>query len=261
MKTKKILVYTIVASTIFGVSVYAGSKIKLVEPVKAESTNKAVSLEANAAAIKNISKINDKILITNQTYSSLEGKISTTYHTTGEQEVIELVIEQPGKFYAKQILDSKNPSYFVEAVNDGEEVQVKESDSSEVQTSLPPNKSDAKAIYETNNAITPDYNGTYLPIGGVNELLHPEMFIQGAFTRGNVTVKGIEKYLERETTVVSLDYPKGKLGNKHTFSIDNQTGIILKLVSSEDDKPIQTITFEQIKFSDKIDGVKFKKFK
>jgi outer membrane lipoprotein-sorting protein len=99
-----------------------------------------------------------------------------------------------------------------------------------------------------------------LPVGGVNELIHPEMFIQGAFSRGQVTVKEEETFLNRKATVIVLNYKEGKLGNRQTFWIDNDTGIILKLVSSDGDKPVQTIAFNEIKFSDKAKENTFRAF-
>ncbi|TXK75474.1 hypothetical protein [Paenibacillus sp. N3.4] len=95
----------------------------------------------------------------------------------------------------------------------------------------------------------------------MNELLHPEMFVIDLFSKGQFSVKGEEKFLDRDTTVIVLDRNEGKLGNKLTFWFDNQTGIILKMVSSDGEKPLQTMAFEKVTFSSKITNDRFKLFK
>ncbi|WP_156390193.1 MULTISPECIES: hypothetical protein [unclassified Paenibacillus] len=194
--------------------------------------------------VSDISAIINKLLDVNHKYSALEGKIISTFEPTGEKELVVLVIEQPSRFYVKHILDSKTPDRFEESINDGTNVQIKGSDG-EISQSSP-----------ADNGL-----GLLLPIGGVNELLNPEMFIHNAISSGQPTLKAEEKFLDRDSTVIVIDRKEGKLGNKLTIWFDNKAGIILKIIFSDGDKPLQTIAFDQIKFIDKADEEKFKNLK
>ncbi|MDQ0896420.1 MULTISPECIES: hypothetical protein [unclassified Paenibacillus] len=197
--------------------------------------------------VSDISAIINKLLDVNHKYSALEGKIIKTLESTGEKELVELVIEQPSRFYVKHILDSKTPDRFEESINDGTNVQIKGSDG------------------EISKLTPADINGlgVLLPIGGVNELLYPKMFIHNAISSGQSTLKVEEKFLDRDSTVIVINRKVGieKLGNKLTIWFDNQAGIILKIVSSDGDKPVQTIAFDQIKFTEKANEEKFKNIK
>ncbi|MDQ0914030.1 MULTISPECIES: hypothetical protein [unclassified Paenibacillus] len=195
--------------------------------------------------VSDISAIINKLLDVNHKYSALEGKIIKTFEPTGEKELIELAIEQPSRFYVKHILDSKTPDLFEESIFDGTNFQIKGSDG------------------EISQLSPADINGlgVLLPIGGVNELLYPKMFIHNAISSGQSTLKVEEKFLDRDSTVIVIDRKEGKLGNRLTIWFDNQAGIILKIISSDGDKPVQTIAFDQIKFTDKANEEKFKKIK
>ncbi|WP_307605356.1 hypothetical protein [Paenibacillus sp. V4I9] len=192
--------------------------------------------------VSDISAIINKLLDVNHRYSALEGKIVITFEATGEKELVELVIEEPSRFYVKHIFDSKTPGRFEESINDGTNVQIK--------------GPDAKILQ-----LNPANNGTLLPIGGVNELLNPGMFIYDAINSGQTMLKGGEKFLDRDSTVIVINRKEGKLGNKLTIWFDNQAGIILKIVTLDGDKPLQTIAFDQIKFTDKANEEKFKDIK
>lgn len=220
--------------------------------IKESNPNLLTSAEPNNSGqigetkeqVSDISAIINKLLDVNHKYSVLEGKIIKTLESTGEKELVALVIEQPSRFYVKLILDSKTPDRFEESINDGKNVQIKGSDGE---------------ISE----LTPADNRLLLPIGGVNELLNPGMFIYDAISSGQTTLKGGEKLLDRDSTVIVINRKVGieKLGNKLTIWFDNQAGIILKIVSSDGDKPVQTIAFDQIKFTDKANEEIFKNIK
>ncbi|MDQ0876044.1 outer membrane lipoprotein-sorting protein [Paenibacillus sp. V4I3] len=205
--------------------------------------NNSVQIGETKEQVSDISAIINKLLDVNHKYSALEGKIIITFEATGEKELVELVIEQPSRFYVKHILDSKTPDRFEESINDGTNVQIKGSDGEISQ-------------------LSPANNRVLLPIGGVNELLNPGMFIYDAISNGQTTLKGGEKLLDRDSTVIVINRKVGKeKGNKLTIWFDNQAGIILKIVSSDGDNPLQTIAFDQIKFTDKANEEKFKNIK
>jgi hypothetical protein len=271
MNIKKYVTYTVLSAVIVGASVSLSQKMNLIDHANAsaEPTQITNSRGSNGGKyiqaferMDRIPVIKNKALKTNQNYSVLEGKISRKLEPTGEKEITELIVEQPGRFYIKHTPDANNPSQFEEASNDGAIIHVKDFNGDirklePMQNTFPSNQTASKDM------IIPDYNGTYLPIGGVNELLHPEMFLQSAFSNGKVTIKGEEKFLERDTTVIAIDREslEGKLGNRQTLWIDNQTGIILKLVNSDGDQPIQTIAFEHIRFSDRANEALFQTLK
>lgn len=261
MKMNKFIIFTVIAAGIVGVSSSLTLKSNIIEHAQAAISTDPSSLQSIEKAksqIDGIPVIKNKGLKTNANYISLEGQISTKLEQTGEVSLTDITVEQPGRFHVKYTHDTKTPSLFEEAVNDGEKVQIKDN-AGKINDFAAPAKSVEK-IDNVNNT-SPDYNGTYLPIGGVNELLHPEMFIIDLFSKGQFTVKGEENYLDRDTTVIVLNRSEGKLGNKLTFWFDNETGIILKMVSSDGDKPLQTIAFEKVNFNSKAKEDSFKLLK
>lgn len=263
MSIKKYVTYTIIAAGIVGVGASIYTKTSLTQHAEASDTGKNNSVFSKAKEdINNIPVIKNKALNTNANYSVLEGSISRTFHENGDKQIVEFTIEQPGRFHAKHIPNAKNPNLFEESVNDGTFVKTKGSDG-KLNESTPPSIAKKEKAQDLDKKISPDYNGTYLPFGGVNEMLHPEMFIQGALNRGKVTVKGEEKILGRDATVIVIDrdVKEGKIGNRQTFWFDNQTGIILKAVDADGDKPLRTTVFEKIKFSDKANEAIFKSLK
>ncbi|MGB9663118.1 MAG: hypothetical protein ACPL5F_14085 [Moorellaceae bacterium] len=200
--------------------------------------------------------IKDKVLSANNQYKSLEGTIIKEEAT--RQAKVNLWIEQPDRFYVEYIPNIKEPEVVIKAVNDGNEVQVKDL-KSEIKRSKPLKPMEKPDKIE-DNVIIPDYNGTFLPIGGVNEMIHPEMFAQSAFRRGELEVLGDEKYLDREATILQVRYKESKLGDLQKFWIDKETGIILKTVIYDTDKPIRSVYFVSISFPNNISPDKFKLF-
>lgn len=84
-----------------------------------------------------------------------------------------------------------------------------------------------EGVNEEDVAI-PNYNGTFLHVGGINEMIHPEMFIQSLFRQGKVTILGEKQYLNRTVTVFQIKFTDPKLGDTEKLWFDNETGIVLK---------------------------------
>ncbi|WP_281888431.1 hypothetical protein [Paenibacillus sp. YYML68] len=255
MKKNLLITYSILLGCIAGAVAFVAPEVKMNGQAAASvtlpehATTKA-EFEKSKDIISSIPVLMDKAMRTNQQYKVLEGVVSIRLEERGEEERIDLTIKQPDQFYVRRTPNSNNPADYEEAINDGSTVHIKDH-KGKISTSKPFSKHPSENFSDLNKKINPDYNGTYLPIGGVNEMLHPEMFIQGMLTRGVVTVQGEEQFLGRVTTVIVVDLKNGKLGDRVTFWFDNDTGIILKIVDSDGDRPIRTMAFESISFSEK----------
>jgi len=200
--------------------------------------------------------VKDTILSANKNYSYLQGTVISTDKATGVQSKTNLWIEQPNRFRVEYIPDVTQLDVIEESVNNGDDIQTKGIDK-KIKKSMPI-KSIWKPKIIEENAIYPDYNGTFLPIGGVNEMLHPEIYTQSVFRRGQLTIIGEEEFLTRKVTLIQVDFEESKLGNRQNFWIDNKTGIILKTEIYDNDKVLQSMAFESIEFPAKIDDSKFR---
>ena len=151
--------------------------------------------------------------------------------------------------------DVTQPDKVETAVNNGTEVQVKDAYNN-VRRSKPMEAMTKPEVLE-DNTVYPDYNGTFLPIGGINEMLHPEMFEQGIFRQGQLSVVGEEELLKRKVTLLRVDLLSGKRGDCQKFWIDNETGIVLKTEIYKKDKVMQSMAFESVDFISGFNDSKF----
>jgi len=257
MKRSKVISVVIGVSLgiVASIAFYAtsGSPLNIIEESSKNGKPNYVYTKEEIAKIPIIEK---KVLKANSTYKSLTGSIIKEY---GEKKSkVNLWIEQPDRFRVEYIPNLNEPSEVITAVNNGNEIQTKDKNSS-IKKSKPLKPVENKKKSEENE-IVPDYNGTYLPIGGINEIIHPEMFAQGAFRRGKLEILSDEEYIGRKVTPIQVKYQEAKLGDSQVFWIDNETGIVLKTVIYDKDKPVRSIYFESVNFSDKIDSKKFKLF-
>lgn len=258
---KKLLIISASIGVILALTVTAVRfNTSLFKPI----TTNAVSNTAQSKFVNSREKIDalpivkNKMLTANKNYTSLKGTIIDDNKETGIQSKINLLINQPDYFYVEYTPDITQPDKIQKAINNGNDIQV--IDSKNTLKKLKPMKNMIKPKVIEDDTVYPDYNGTFLPISGANEMIHPEMYTQSIFRMGSLTQIGEEKFLSRMTTVIQVNSTELKVGNKQKFWIDNETGIILKTETYNDDKVLDTLAFENIDFSTNNDTSKFQLF-
>lgn len=208
--------------------------------------------------VNTIPIVKNKMLSANKNYTYLQGTIINDNKQTGIQSKVILSIKQPAYFNIEFTPDITQPDKVEKAVNDGDDIQIKDSKNNLKKAKSMKDMPEATAIED--DTVYPDYNGTYLPIGGVNEIIHPELLTQSIFRMGTLKVLGEEKFLNRDTTIIQDNLKESKVGNIKKFWVDNETGIILKSETYADDKLLESLSFENIDISTKIDNSKFQLF-
>ncbi|KZE52245.1 hypothetical protein AV540_10250 [Brevibacillus parabrevis] len=261
MSNSKKIIGSIVAGATLGVGIYGYMHLSKPEITEANSKSQYVN---SVAELKEEPIIGVKMFKANDNYGSLSGTIVKTGEV--ENSITEVVIAQPDRYYVKFIPNSNDKDVYFEAVNDGKSVQIKEDKGQIVESNPFPTQSikesqNLKENKKGDNEVRLNLNGTFLPIGNVNEMLHPEMYVQSVFRRGDMNVLGEEKYLERDVTVIEISNAQLKIGDRQKFWIDNKTGIVLKTVLYDDDDEVQSQYFESIEFNNKKNTGTFKLFK
>jgi outer membrane lipoprotein-sorting protein len=226
---------------------------------KADGQLKTTTFVNSLDLLKQDLFINNIVLNANRNYKNLNGTV-TKSDSSGIQSRAVFSIEQPSRFKLIYTPNINEPNNIVEAVNDGSKVQTNDSKQNKFDEFLPM-KPMATPKVPDESAVIPDYNGTFLPTGGINELIHPEMYIQSTFRNGTISLLKDEKFLSRNTKVYQLDYKQSKLGTKQQFWFDSETGIILKTIIFNGDKIVQTYAFDSIDYPNKINDLKFKLLK
>ncbi|WP_223069515.1 hypothetical protein [Paenibacillus caui] len=252
---KKSVLFVITGGIVLGItaSFILKPTFFMPESVKAENASNFVNSKDQ---VNDIPIIKNKVLKANDNYASLQGSV-TTINEFGQSKT-NIWLHQPDKFRVEFIADVNKPSEVIIAVNDGNDVQIKNNDS--IQNSKPMKPMPAPKTTEE-NVVVPHYNGTFLPIGGVNELIHPELFAQTIFRQGQINIIGEETYLDRKVTIIKIDQlVNPKIGTSQDFWIDNLTGVVLKTVRYENDKILETIQFDQVEFNNNINESKFDLF-
>ncbi|TKI57714.1 hypothetical protein E8L90_21005 [Brevibacillus antibioticus] len=245
----KKIIGSIVVGVTLGVGAYGYMYLSKPEITEANSKSPYIN---SIAELKEEPIIGLKMFEANNNYGYLSGTIVKTGEV--ENSITEIVIAQPDRFHVKFFPDSNDKKVFIEAVNDGKIVQIKE-ENGEITESTPlptQNIMELQSLKESskdNNEVRLNLNGTFLPIGNVNEMLHPEMYVQSVFRRGDMNTLGEEKYLERDVTLIEIVNAQLKIGNRQVFWIDNKTGIVLKTVLYDDDAEVQSQYFESVEFN------------
>jgi outer membrane lipoprotein-sorting protein len=201
--------------------------------------------------LKENSFIKDKVLNANRNYKNLEGTVVKTNDSDIKSRII-ISIEQPNRFRLTYTPNLQQPDDIIEAVNDGNIVQVNDSKLKKFDE-FEPVKQMLKPKVPNEDEVVPDYNGTFLPVGGINEMIHPEMYIQSVFRRAEINVLGEETFLNRKTTLIQLFEKQSKIGDTQKLWFDNETGMILKTEIHKDGKFVESSTFESISFPEKLD--------
>jgi outer membrane lipoprotein-sorting protein len=204
--------------------------------------------------------IANKMLKANYQYKALIGTFVTI--KDGVESNCQISIQQPGMFYVKYIPNTKEPNVVIEAVNNESDVQVKNANGKiDKFKPVKPAKVEPQDLAELgDNVVIPDLNGTFLPIGGINEIIHPELLVQSVFRNGELTNVGEEKYLDRSVTVFKVVFKEPKLGDTQKFWIDNETGIVLKTILYNNGEAVKISYFESIQFVNSIEKSKFALF-
>ena len=260
MINSKQIIGSIVVGATLGVGMYG--YIQLTKPEITEANSKSQYVNS-IAELKKEPIIGSKMFKANDNYNYLSGTIINSGEV--DNSITEVVLAQPDRYYVKFIPNPNDKEVFFEAVNDGKSVQIKEDNGKIIESNPLPTQSieeslSVKESKEDDNEVRLNLNGTFLPIGNVNEMLHPEMYVQSVFRRGGMNVLGEEKYLERDVTVIEISNAQLKIGNRQKFWIDNETGIVLKTVLYDNDDEVQSQYFESVEFNSKNMGV-FKLFK
>lgn len=197
--------------------------------------------------LEQIPIIKDKVLTANHNYQYLYGTVQVTDTLSGISSKDEIWLEQPSKFKLLFTPDTSKPNQTIIAVNDGSKVQVQGLDG--IITDSNPVQAPQQVVTPADNEVIPDLNGTFLPTGNINEMLHTELFEQSIFRRGTLTVVGEDTYLGRPTKVLDVHLAASKLGDEQKFWIDNGTGLVLRTVLYSKGSPIQDYSFTNVDFS------------
>jgi outer membrane lipoprotein-sorting protein len=256
---KRRILLVVAAGLVLGVTGALIAKPTFLLPgsVMAE-TNSTPNFVNTKEQVYNLPIINNKVLKANRNYATLQGSVTTT-NNIGIQSKTNVWITQPDRFRVEFIANVNKPTEVIEAVNDGTDVQIKDKDSS-IKNSKPIKPMPTPKAKE-DNVVVPDFNGTFLPIGGTNELIHPELFAQTIFRQGKINLVGEQTYLNRNVTLIKIDQiTNPKIGTSEDFWIDNETGVVLKTIRYDQDKVLETIQFEQIDINSHIDNSKFDLF-
>lgn len=190
--------------------------------------------------------IKDKVLTANNNYSYLHGTVLITDVNSGISSKDEVWLKQPDKFKLIFTPNTAYPNQTIVAVNDGSKVQVQGLDGS-IKDSKPV-QAPPQPVAAADNEVVPNLNGTFLPFGNINEMLHPEMFEQSIFRLGTLTVSGQGTYLGRPFTLIDVHLAQSKLGDEQKFWVDNSTGIVLKTIVYKQGSPIQEFAFTSLDF-------------
>jgi len=242
---------------LIAIGVFLGIFVALARPFEVNASLKNKPDYVNSREqVEKVPIIENKLLKANDQYKSLEGTI--IIEKEGVTSKVNLSIEQPSRFYCEYIPNIKEPDVKIEAINNGDEVQEKD-EYSNIEKSEPWVETKRPDQLE-DNAVYPNYNGTFLPNAPVNEMIHPEMYAQSAFRRGELEVVGEENYLNRKTTLIQVKYKESKLGNVQKFWVDNETGIILRTVIYDNNEPVKSKYFESISFNKNISSKRFNLF-
>lgn len=100
------------------------------------------------------------------------------------------------------------------------------------------------------NAVYPNWNGTFTGTI-VDSLIHPESDIQSLFLRSKVSNDGVVEILGRKVTkfIVDPQYKKDKVDTGHyEYYFDNETGILLKIISYDGNEVKEETCFEELEF-------------
>ncbi len=258
MKKKKIFPILIIIS-VCGLSALITYNTGFFAPSTLQAVNsKSPEFTSTRNELKEIPIMKNKIFKANANYKSLSGTILVK-NIDDTQSEVKLWISQPDKFKIEYTPNINQPDIVQIAVNDGSVVQTKDSVTSNISSSEPIKKR-PKPTNIQDDEIVPDYNGTFYPIGGVNELIHPEMF-EGVFRSGKLTIVGDENFLGRDVTVLNVDLSNAKLGNCHRFWVDKDTGVVLKTEICDNENVLYSAAFQTISFSDDVSVANYKLFK
>jgi outer membrane lipoprotein-sorting protein len=257
----KILYSVIISICICTAATFIALKTGILAPMvaQADSNKPSPNFVTTRDDLKKVPIVKDKILTANNNYKSFSGTVIVNSKANNLQSKIDVWIAQPDKFRIEYTPNVNQPEYTEVAVNDGKTVQSKNSKDGKIKTSDPVKKMSKPQSIE-DNEIVPDFNGTFLPIGGINELIHPEM-LEGVFRSGKLTTTENEQYLNRKVTIMRIDQTDSKAGNCQKFWVDNETGIILKAVLYNNDEVIYSVAFQSINFSNGVDLANFKLLK
>ncbi|WP_248929698.1 hypothetical protein [Paenibacillus hamazuiensis] len=204
--------------------------------------------------INEIPIVKNKILKANANYKNLHGTVLRTQN--GKKSKTEVWISQPNNFKVIYTPNINVPNEIITSVNDGQDVQTKEKDNT-IKKSKPMKEMKPKNKLENENAIVPDYNGTFLPIGNINELIHPELLVQSVFRSGDISISDKLSYLDRSVTQIKVDLKGSKLGTTQEFLVDNETGVVLKSTLYDKKEVIDTLEFISIEFPSKFETNSF----
>ncbi|WP_171691602.1 DUF1571 domain-containing protein [Paenibacillus germinis] len=243
MKMKKLVTFAIIGLA-------AGISIASISYSVNGTTSNKLNFVNTKEKVISIPIIKEKVLNANNNYKFLEGTVIRTNNQNNRKSKTSLWIAQPNNFKVQFTPNIDKPDEFIESVNNGTEVQTKNKDKS-IQKSKPMKEAPAPKV-DSDDVVIPNYNGTFLPIGDVNELLHPELVTQTVFREGDITVTEGLSFLDRKVTKVSVTLVQSKLGTSAEYLIDNETGIFLKIVRYDQDKVLDTYEFIDIKFPEKL---------
>lgn len=253
--SRKNLLLAILCGVLAGGSIWGMESFKPME-ANAKAKEPKTSFKNSLKQVYDMPIVKEKMGKVNQNYKYLTGTLIYENRSSEIKSEYKLWIEQPNRFRVEYTPDLSNPEDKIVSVNTGDEVETKDK-KGKIKKSLPVKPINKTVDTASDNEVVPDFNGTFLPIGGINEIIHPEMLAQSAFRRGELKVLGEETLLDRKATLIQVDYTISKLGDSEKFWIDNKTGLILKTELYDKAELLRSYYFESIDFS-KIDSNEFK---
>ncbi|MDI6815964.1 MAG: hypothetical protein QME41_02060 [Actinomycetota bacterium] len=244
----------------FGIGISAGAHY-ILKPAVAENKGSFVNIHT---IVRNLTSdpVLAKAMNTNANYNTLIGTIKK--NSSKENSSAELTVQQnPALYSVVYTPDLRDPAETIEEKNNGDKVLRfdKKKQKKEYSNSIPEMTTSGA---RDSNTIYPNWNGTSTQIHEVNALLHPEISIQGLFTRSIVTNKGVAEIAGRKATeyMVEPRVKKEQLDfdkiDRYEFFFDNETGILLRTVSYDGSNIKEEIYFEKIDIDREIDQNIFK---
>lgn len=197
--------------------------------------------------LKQIPIVKNKILTANHNYTNLHGSVTIKNVSAGTTSEDQVWLVQPDKFKLIFTPNTSYPNQTLVAVNNGSKVQIQNLNGTI--SDYKPIQAPKNPATPTSNVVVPNLNGTFLPFGGINEMLHPEMFEQSIFRFGGLTVHGQSTYIGRPVTLIDIHLTNSKLGDEQKFWIDNSTGVVLKTVIYKQGSPLEEYAFTSIDFN------------
>lgn len=221
-------------------------------PLKSIAENKDIHTTVESLAAGD--PVLAKALSANENYQSITGTIIKN-STKGGSSADVVLQQEPAKYSIVYTPDTSNPGHTIIDKNRGDKVllyDTKEQSRSitdAIPTMKPPRERDSNTIY-------PNWNGTHTLTDEVNVLLHPEMAIQGLFTRSKVTNEGTFEIAGRSATKYTVD-PVSKKEQvekgKYEYFFDNELGILLRIAKYDRNRVIEEVYFEVLFINSEFD--------